>query len=135
MNQEISLNQKSRLEKAGVWLSVLCAVHCVSMPLLVALLPLLGSEMLHNPVLELSLIGTTVAIAGFIIGKDYLRVHRNLLPVGLLAVGVLAKLLGLFVLEHSYEPVVITSGAAFFVLAFIANWRLRAQHHACKCEH
>jgi uncharacterized membrane protein HdeD (DUF308 family) len=125
---------KSRWDKVGFFLSLLCAVHCASMPLLVAIIPLIGAGFIHNPVLELVLIGTTVVIAGIILIKDYLQVHRSFIPSGLLLLGVIAKLCGLFIFEHQYEPVIITSGAAFILLAYIANWRLRATHRAaCKC--
>jgi membrane associated rhomboid family serine protease len=104
------------------------------MPLLVTLLPLLGSTFLHNSILELVLIGSTVSIAGVLILKDYFQLHRNLLPVLLLILGVAAKLLGIFVLQHQYEPVIITSGAAFILLSYVANWRLKTIHKAtCKC--
>jgi purine-cytosine permease-like protein len=103
------------------------------MPLLVAVIPLLGAGFLHNPLLELFLMGTAVFIAGAILIKDYLTIHRSFAPIGLLLAGVAAKLLGIFIFEHQYEPVVVTSGAAFILLAYIANWRLRASHRThCK---
>ncbi len=134
MNKIQAGNRKSRLDKVGFFLSVLCAVHCASTPLLVAILPLLGTELLHNPTLELALVGTTVVIAGGVLLKDYLQVHKNIAPLLLLLAGFGAKLLGLFVFGQRYEPVVITSGAAFIILAYIVNWRMRATHQTtCKC--
>jgi uncharacterized membrane protein HdeD (DUF308 family) len=95
---------------------------------------MMGSEFLHNLALELSLIGITVLIAGVILIRDYLYTHKNSLPLLLLAVGVAAKFLAIFVFKQTYEPVVITSGAAFIVLAYLANWRLRSTHHShSKC--
>ena len=127
-------NGKSRLDRVGFFLSIVCAVHCASMPLLIAIIPLIGAEFLHNPILEMVLIGTTVLIAGSILIKDYLQLHRSFIPLGLLLLGVAAKLSGIFIFGHQYEPVIITSGAAFILLAYIANWRLRATHRTdCKC--
>ena len=125
---------KSRWDKAGFILSLICAIHCASMPLLIAVIPLIGADFLHNPVLEITLIGTAVVIAGSILIKDYRQVHKNFTPLFLLLLGVVAKLSGIFVFGHQYEPVIITSGAAFILLAYIANWRLRATHRpSCKC--
>ena len=127
-------NRRSGLDKIGFFLSLLCAVHCASMPLLVALLPLVGAGFLHNPVIELVLIGSTILLAGAILIKDYRTIHRNYTPLVLLFVGLTVKLLGIFIFQHQYEPVIITSGAAFILLAYVANWRLRATHRpACKC--
>ncbi|QHT70601.1 MerC domain-containing protein [Rhodocytophaga rosea] len=119
----------NKWNKVGVSLSFLCAIHCASTPLLIALLPMMGSELLHNPALELSLIGITVLIAGVILIRDYRHTHRNTLPLLLLLAGVLAKFLAIFVFQQTYEPVIITSGAAFILLAYVANWRLRSTHH------
>lgn len=125
---------KSKWSRVGFSLSVLCAIHCASMPFLVALLPLMGSQLLHNPTLEIILMGTTILIAGIIMVKDYRHIHKNLLPLFLLSLGIGAKCLGLFVLQHSYEPVIITSGAAFILVSYIANWRLRVVNTVtCKC--
>jgi hypothetical protein len=124
----------NKWSKVGLSLSFLCAIHCASTPLLIALLPMMGSEFLHNQALELSLIGITVLIAGVILLRDYLHTHKNTLPLLLLTAGVVAKFLAIFVFQQTYEPVVITSGAAFILLAYVANWRLRSTHHAhSKC--
>jgi lipid-A-disaccharide synthase-like uncharacterized protein len=122
-----------RLDKVGLFLSVLCAVHCALLPILITVLPLLGTSLTHNLTLEISLIGSSLLIAGFVFVKDYIQTHKSLLPLLLLSVGIGAKMLALFYFEHSYEPVVITSGAAFIALAFFANWKLRASHQSCKC--
>jgi uncharacterized membrane protein HdeD (DUF308 family) len=133
MKKVQATNVKSKWDKLGFFLSLVCAVHCASMPLLVALLPLVGAGFLHNPVLELVLMGTAVLIAGIILIKDYLQIHKSFIPLWLLLAGVAAKLSGIFIFGHQYEPVIITSGAAFILLAYIANWRLRVTHRtACK---
>ena len=134
MQKDQIAERKNKWDRIGFFLSILCAIHCASMPLLITLLPLLASTFLHNSMLELVLIGSTVSIAGVLILKDYFQLHRNLLPLSLLILGVSAKLLGIFVLQHQYEPVIITSGAAFILLSYIANWKLRTIHKtACKC--
>ena len=134
MSKIQATNGKNRLDKVGFFLSLLCAVHCASMPLLVAVIPLMGAGFLHNPILELILLSTTVVIAGVILIKDYLQTHKSLIPILLLLAGVAAKLSGIFIFGQQYEPVIITSGAAFVLLAYLANWRLRAAHRAaCKC--
>jgi uncharacterized membrane protein HdeD (DUF308 family) len=119
----------NKWSKVGFSLSFLCAIHCASAPLLITLLPMLGSDLLHNQALELGLIGITLLIAGIILMKDYRQMHKNALPLLLLAVGIAAKFLAIFVFQQTYEPVVITSGAAFILLAYIVNWRLRSTHH------
>lgn len=134
MKKVQAINGKGRWDKVGFFLSLACAVHCASMPLLIAVIPLIGAGFLHNPVVEMALISTTVLIAGSILIKDYVQIHKNFTPIGLLLLGIFAKLSGIFIFGHQYEPVVITSGAAFILLAYIANWRLRAIHRTdCKC--
>lgn len=128
------ISGKNKWSKIGFFLSLLCAIHCASTPLLLAILPLMGSHFLHNQSLELFLIGITILLAGIIMLRDYLHIHKHALPLVLLVLGIVAKSLGIFVFQQTYEPVIITSGAAFILLAYVANWRLRGSHQAaCKC--
>jgi len=34
----------TKLDKLGIWVSSLCALHCLALPVLVPLLPLIGSS-------------------------------------------------------------------------------------------
>jgi hypothetical protein len=63
--------RKLNLDALGVTASVLCAIHCAILPLVVATLPILGVNILHNALFEYGmiafafLIGTTALWHGF----------------------------------------------------------------------
>ncbi|HEY2583370.1 MAG TPA: MerC domain-containing protein, partial [Mucilaginibacter sp.] len=50
------VKHKSGLDNVGMTASVLCAIHCALVPLLITSLPLLGLGFLANPWLEWSMI-------------------------------------------------------------------------------
>jgi len=67
MEKETNINQEGSqsaiFEKVGIGLSVLCAIHCLMMPLLVGVLPLLGLSFLADEPTEHILSLTVVVFA------------------------------------------------------------------------
>ncbi len=47
-----SENIRTAIDKVGVYASLLCAVHCIAMPMLLTILPLLGLSVLLDSTLE-----------------------------------------------------------------------------------
>jgi MerC mercury resistance protein len=54
--------RKINLDALGVTASILCAIHCAILPLVLASLPILGINILHNPLFEYGMIGVAFAI-------------------------------------------------------------------------
>jgi hypothetical protein len=54
--------KKINWDALGITTSVLCAVHCALLPLLVASLPVLGINIIHNASFELGMIGLAFVI-------------------------------------------------------------------------
>lgn len=80
--------------KLAFWLSIGCAIHCVSWPVILALMPLAASRIPYFHELEYVLVGLSVLFGAWVLIPTYLR-ERNPIP------GLLALLgLGLLLFPH-----------------------------------
>lgn len=114
-----------RLDRAGIVWSVLCAFHC-GLPLALssaALLSGVGYEHGHGHAhqtheggsgAQLVLTLATTAFAGLLLGRSYLRGHRDWRPLGLFAVAVIAFGTGAVVQWQS-----AATAMSFTVLGFV----------------
>jgi hypothetical protein len=114
------------LHKAGIWLSILCTIHCLAMPFLISALPLLG-ESYMSQTSEIYLIGISVALAAFLLSKDY-RGHRNIFPLVLLFIATILNFSGIFLVKHTYETAFVITGAIALSVAYLINWRWHKRH-------
>lgn len=127
------------LDRLGATGSLVCAIHCALLPLVIALLPSLGIALWLGEgfeqgfVLFASLLGLSTLVWSY-------RRHRAVRALGLLIPGLAALWLGVFYtpLHHAVVPhaVVMTFGGTLVGLAHLANLRLNHGHvHDATCSH
>ena len=119
----------SRLDHIGVTASTLCAVHCALMPVLFTSLPLLGLGFLANAWVEWGMIVLALMIGIYSIGLSYLRIHRQLQPLILLAIGFMVIMLGHAFTNGWAEAVIVPIGGLFIAAAHFVNYKYSG---ACK---
>jgi len=127
-------NIRHTLDKVGIAVTSLCAIHCIMLPVLLPLLPLLpllGLTSVHNHALERIVLLVTMVLGFITIFAGFHRYHRKLYPFYSLFLGGFIywqkDLLG-----HEYEHYVLIVGAAFVVFAHVLNIRLCNQCHSCE---
>jgi hypothetical protein len=114
------LLRKLNLDALGIGASLLCAVHCAVLPVLVTLLPLLGLHMRGNEKLEHALLACTFVIGVAALLSGYRR-HRQLQPLLWFLAGFAGLLLGHYRLRPAWQPAVIAAGAVCIIVAHIRN--------------
>ena len=117
-------------DKAAVILSGLCLVHCLALPVLIAVLPFvgaLGDEHLHA---ELLLVVIPISVFAFVIGFRRHR-SRSVVVVGALGMAVLA--VGGTYVHSRYgiaaDRAMTVAGSAILAIAHFFNSR-RTRHAA-----
>lgn len=124
-----------RLNWIGAAASLACAVHCLVMPLLIGVLPVLGLGLLTEPWLEWSLIVFTGVIGLLTLLPSYRRRHHRPQPLALFTLGfgliLTAKLLTAE--GSSLETSGLVTGALFVAGANLTNHRL--VHTCAACRH
>lgn len=120
MNDAISA-LRTRLDRAGVFLSGLCLLHCIAGVFLVGMLGIGGSVLLDPDIHRWGL-AFALVIGAATIGLGALR-HGRMLPLAIGSAG-LALMAGAVIVGHGAEEVLLTvSGVVLVAIAHLVNIR------------
>ena len=113
------------VDNTGACLSFACAIHCMAMPLLVTILPLIGLGFLANESAELVLITGAIGLA---IGSLAwgIRHHRSWRAFLVLLVALVFIATARTAVEGTFEVVFYSFGAILLASAHLVN------RHLCK---
>ena len=132
------LKRKALLDRLGATGSMLCAVHCAALPLVLAIAPAIGAGF-ASPVFEIGFIAfaSVLGLTSLILGYRQHRVHRALM---LLAPGI-ALLWAAVLIEPLHEnlaghAIAMACGGSLIAIAHLLNLRLAHAHiHGAACGH
>ena len=120
----------------GVATSVICAIHCAALPLVLTSLPLFGINIIHNNFFEAGMITLAFAIGSFALYHGYNRHHHRVLPLLAFSVGFIFLVLKeIFI---SSETLLLIPAVVFILTAHFFNYRFcrKANHcHSTDCNH
>ena len=127
------------LDRLGATGSLLCAIHCALLPVLIALLPSLGISAALAPSLEVGFVLFATLFGLAVLVSSYRR-HRAERALGLLIPGLLVLWVGILYppLHDSVLPhaITMTLGGALVAFAHVINLRLNHWHvHDASCAH
>jgi len=130
---------RALLDRFGATGSLLCAVHCAVLPLLLALAPSLGLSVWLGDGVERAVVVFVTLLGLFSLVLGYRR-HRAWRALGLLVPGLVLLWSGLLYapLHHSAVPhaLVMTLGGTLVGIAHLVNLRLNHGHvHDASCAH
>lgn len=114
---------KHLLDISAISLSVVCLLHCIALPLLIAVLPLwgmqfIGDERVHAGLLFAAL---PVSVIGLWLGARCHR-HRWFMLTGF--AGLALMMLGVTASAEVLEHTLTVAGVLLVVIAHFLNWRL-----------
>lgn len=124
-------------DKAAIFLSFLCVVHCLCLPVLLLLLPALAGVLVFNDAwFHLTLLFFVVPVSSLALVLGYFH-HRNyaMLLVGALGLSLLivAAVAGHDILGEFGEVVLTVIGSSIIVYSHLRNLKLSRQtavnHH------
>lgn len=129
---DTSLNSPS-LDGAAAVMSSLCLVHCLLLPLGLALSPMLAvgmaDELLHGPVwVHWLLIALAAPVSIYALWRGS-QVHRNRYPWLLALLGFALMAAGALAHGHGpIEPILTVLGGVIVAIAHWRNWKARKAH-------
>ena len=121
---EANFSIRGRLDRVGMLLSGLCAVHCLAGLLLVAGLGL-GGEFFLAPVIHRVGLALAIAVGSVTLVMGVVR-HGDPVPLQLGAAGIGFMATALFVGHGTAEAVLTVAGVALLAGAHLRNLR---RHH------
>jgi hypothetical protein len=121
------------LDRLGIWVSSLCAVHCLLLPLLLPIAPLVASSIFAEVWFERMILTFSILVGFAALFIGFHKYHRQLYPLYSLALG------GLIywnkdIFGHEYEPFTIAIGAFLIIAAHVTNLRLCNGCKTCEDE-
>lgn len=123
------MEAKFNWDMIGIGTSVICAIHCALLPLIMTSLPLFGINIIHNLIFEWSMIALAFVVGSYALFHGYIKHHRSLLPVAIFSVGF--TLLLLKQVFHEIQFWLLIPAVALIISAHYYNYRLC---HKSKCS-
>ncbi|MBU8975266.1 MULTISPECIES: MerC domain-containing protein [unclassified Lysobacter] len=133
------LRPRSLLDRIGAFGSLLCAIHCALLPLVIAVLPSLGVAAWLGTGFEEAFVLFATGLGLFSMFWGYRR-HRAVQALSLMVPGLAILWFGVLYqpLHQSVIPhaIAMTFGGTLVGLAHLANLRLNHGHvHDATCAH
>ena len=127
MNEKITKG----LDNFGALASWACAVHCLVLPFLVGVLPLIGLSFLLSETTEKFLIGVSVILAVFSLLPSYYMHHGKLRSIFLALAGLSLIIVTHLLFEDSFllKAILLITGAVLITAAHMLN---RYLCHTCR---
>ncbi len=123
------------LDNLGIVASVICLIHCMAMPFILALLPFMGLSFLDSEEAHWVLALFIIAFALVAIFPAYLK-HKRPGILSAMIVGMLLVVFGAFFAEHTlghaYEMPLLVVGNLILVAT---HWRNRSLIKCCDHDH
>ena len=111
--------QLSKLELTGSFVAIACAIHCISIPILISVGGIGLLETIGHGTVEITFLIATLLIAGWSIFTAYKSEKVNALPLGLFAFGFTALIISVIFHFHILSAV----GGILIASAHFFNWR------------
>jgi hypothetical protein len=117
------MNIKLNWDALGIGTSILCAIHCALLPVLMSTLPIFGVNIIHNLFFEWGMIALAFIVGSYSLFHGYLKHHRSLMPVLIFSFG--------FIFLAQYEILFLIIAVVLIIIAHFYNYRLC---HRSKCS-
>jgi hypothetical protein len=124
------------VDRVGATASLLCAVHCMLLPFVLALLPLIGLEFLAGHTFERIFVACAAALASASILVAYRR-HRHPQALFLVVPGIALLLFGVAIDINAHlviHTASVVTGGVLVASAHVTNLVL-AHRHTASCSH
>ena len=124
-------------DKFAIGLSLICAIHCLALPLLLIILPSMIALQLDNEIFHTLIIITVLPVSIFALTLGYKKHKHNwLLIVGFtgLLLLVIAVILGEETTGEFGEKLLTVLGASLVAAGHLWNFRLCQQLADCACS-
>lgn len=112
-------------ETAAMIASLICLIHCLALPLLVAALPLLSGSLVTSEIFHAVILAFAVPVSGIALIAGYHR-HGASGPPVVGGIGLLCLIAGVSLTDGGWSETAFTvAGSLFLSVAHITNWRMR----------
>lgn len=127
----VIVKNNGALDRLGVWITSLCAIHCLLLPILLPLAPLIASSFVASAWFERVILSASILVGFAALFIGFHKYHRQLYPLYSLTLGGLIYW-NKHMFGEAYEPITIGVGALFIISAHLVNLRLCKKCKQCE---
>ena len=130
------MKRRINWDALGISASVICAIHCALLPLLLTSLPLFGVNIIHHLGFELGMIALALLIGSYSMYHGYTKHHHRLVPWVLFLLG--GAFLVLKQVFPVYQLLLFVPAVVLIIYSHLLNVRSCRSHnhaHADDCRH
>jgi hypothetical protein len=120
MNQIATSPSSARIDLVGTYVSLVCALHCLTLPLLVTVLPLAGGGVILGGSLEILFVVASAVLATGSLCWGFRR-HRRWRVFIVLGAALTMIAVGRFLASEPYELVFVFMGAMILAAGHLLN--------------
>jgi hypothetical protein len=113
----------------GAAASIICAIHCALLPVVLTSLPVFGVDVIHNVYFEWGMIFLAFVVGVYSLVHGFTKHHHTYLPLLIFAAGML--FLVLKQLLPTYEYIFLGIAVSLILFAHYSNYKLC---HKSKCD-
>lgn len=124
------INKDNWMDRMSITATSLCAVHCIFLPVLLPVLPLLGLSVVAEDTFEHIVLLITLVMGFIALFAGFHKYHRKLYPFYSLALGGIVYA-SKHEVSESVQPYFIVVGASLIIFAHILNIRLCRSCKSC----
>jgi hypothetical protein len=133
MNQTAASASSARIDLVGTCVSLVCAIHCLTVPFLVTVLPMAGVGVLLGGSLEILFIAASVVLATVSLCWGFRR-HRRWRVFVVLGAALTMIAVGRFLSSEPYELIFVFMGAMALAAGHLLNRYLCLTCVVCEDE-
>lgn len=124
IEKELNTLPSTAYDKVGILVSTGCIIHCLLLPITVALLPAMANPFFENEMVHVVLAAVAVVVAYFALKRGF-NTHASKKPL-MIAVPGLAFLWGALLVHDPewMETAIASTGALMLAYAHLVNQRL-----------
>ena len=104
--------------------SIICAVHCAVVPLVIATASLSGLHFIENSYIEWFFIGLGLLFIAISLYPSYKKIHQSFKPLCFASLGFLILAMSRLDFTEIWEISTTVSGALLIAIAHYLNWKL-----------
>lgn len=113
--------KQSHIGFLGLSASILCAIHCVSMPFILSASALGTTQFITNPIIEITLIVVSILFGFSVIKKGYSNHNKKAIFALFIASSIFLLVFGIII--HDHESPISSIGGVGIALSFLLNWK------------
>jgi len=130
MSKYMRIKNMIPMEKLGLFLSFLCAIHCLTMPIIIFFAPYILGTLAFSPWVEWSLVLSSFGLAAYILVLDYQK-HQRLKPLYFLALALVFKIIEVLLGNQPFDWIF---GVLLGFSVAYAYWVNYQHKSACTCK-